>query len=123
MSAPLLPNRGTSSRRRGAHLGSLALALGFAALLAALSLVVWRQSRALETLRALEELRGERALVEAGHWELRRRIEQLESRARVEPAARKELGMHVPRGREIVILPVDGPAAPEAASRLAGAAP
>lgn len=105
---------------RRARLGSLGLAVGFAALLASLSLVVWRQSRALESLRAIDAVRAERALVEAEHWELRRRIEHLESRARVEPAARAQLGLHVPRGSEIVLLPLDEP---EPSTLRAAAAP
>lgn len=103
-----------------ARLGSLALALGFAGLLAALSLVVWRQSRALEMLRELEAIRGSRALVEAEHWELRGRIDRLESRARVEPAARRELGMHVPHGDEIVILPLEPEGTPPGGRIAAG---
>lgn len=100
-------------RPRAPTLGSLGLALGFAGVLAALSFVAWRQSSAFETLRRLEALRADRALLEAEHWELRHRIEQLESRARVEPAARRELRMHVPRGGEIVILSLEeGPSAP-----------
>lgn len=107
-------------RRR---LGSLALALGFAALLAALSLVIWRQSRALDTLRALEVVRSERALAEAERWELARRIQYLESRARVEPAARARLGMHVPRGSELEILPLDETPREELAEETGGWSP
>lgn len=96
-------------------LGSLALALAFAALLAALSLVVWRQSRALESLRALEAVRRERALAEAERFELSRRIQYLESRSRVEPYARDLLGLHVPTGsHEMLLLRIDrGSEAPE----------
>lgn len=97
-------------------LGSLGLALAFAGLLASLSLVVWRQSRSMDTLRALEEIRAERVLVEAQRWEHQRRIQYLESRGRVEPAARSRLGMHVPSGaEEMIILPID-----DAHSRLFG---
>lgn len=96
----------TPVRRSG--LGSLAVALGFAALLAALSLVVWRQSRSLESLRALESVRRERALAEAERFELSRRIQYLESRGRVEPYARERLGLHVPTGSsEMVLLRID----------------
>jgi hypothetical protein len=94
------------ARRRG--LGSLGIALGFAALLAALSLVVWRQSRALESLRALEEVRRGLALAKGEHFELARKIQYLESRGRVEPFAQRHLGLHVPTGSdELVLLQID----------------
>lgn len=88
--------------------GVLKAAIAGAALLGALSLVVWRQSRALETLRALDTMRAERTLAEAELAELSRRIQRLESRAHVVQAARTRLGMHVPVGAEIVILPLAG---------------
>lgn len=91
--------------------GVLTAALAFAALLASLSLVVWRQSRALDALRALDAVRSERAVVEAERVDLGRRKQMLESRSRVVKAAGERLGMRVPRGAEIVILPLDGGAA------------
>lgn len=104
------------ARRRG--LGSLALALGFAGLLAALSLVVWRQSRVLESLRALETVRRERALAESERFELTRRIQWLESRGRIEPYASDRLGLHVPVGSdEMVLVRIDSGAS---AAREAG---
>jgi len=87
--------------------GILTAALAFAALLASLSLVVWRQSRALEALRALEAVRSERAVVEAERVDLGRRMQKLESRSRVVRAAGERLGMRVPGGAEIVILPLE----------------
>ena len=89
--------------------GVRGVALAFAGLLAALSLVVWRQSRALEVLRALDAARRARAVAEAERAELLRRIQYLESRARVVSAAGARLGMRVPEGPELVVLPL-GPA-------------
>ena len=89
------------------HNGTIRLALCFAALLAALTLVIWRQSNALETLRALEKLRDSRALAEAQRSDFLRKIEQLESRAHVVAAARDRLGMRVPGADEIVIIPLN----------------
>lgn len=86
--------------------GVIRVALGFAALLASLSLVIWRQSRALEVLRALDGVRRERAVVEAERAALLQRIRRLESRSRVVAEAGERLGMHVPTGAEIVILPI-----------------
>lgn len=88
------------------HTGTIRLALCFAALLAALTLVIWRQSIALETLRELDKLRDNRALAEAERSELMRKIEHLESRNQVVTAARDRLGMRVPLANEIVILPL-----------------
>lgn len=102
------------------HAGTIRLALAFAALLGSLTLVIWRQSRALETLRALDELRSARVIAEAERSELTRRIQRLESRAYVVAAARDRLGMHVPAAAEIVILPLK-PAAAKAPTAIARA--
>ncbi|HEX6939378.1 MAG TPA: hypothetical protein VF158_08195 [Longimicrobiales bacterium] len=89
--------------------GVIRVALGFAVLLASLSLVIWRQSRALEVLRGLDAVRRERAVVEAERAGLMQRIRRLESRSRVVAEAGAVLGMHVPSGEEIVILPLGRP--------------
>lgn len=80
------------------------VALAVALLLASLSLVTWRQSRALEALATLDGIRRERSLAEAEVTELTRRIQHLESRTRVVSEARERLGMHVPGDDEIVHL-------------------
>ena len=90
------------------HTGTIRLAFAFAALLAALTMVIYRQSRALEVLRAADEMRGARVIAEAERSELTRRIQTLESRTRVVSDARERLGMHVPSADEIVILPLNG---------------
>ena len=90
------------------HSGTIRLALAFAALLAALTMVIYRQSRALEVLRAADEMRSARVIAEAERSELARRIQTLQSRARVVTDARTRLGMHVPSADEIVILPLNG---------------
>lgn len=91
------------TRRRGLSTPSL-VALAFAALLASLSLVTWRQSRALEALAELESVRREHSLAEADRAELVRRIQGLESRARVVSEARSRLGLHIPDDTENVFL-------------------
>jgi len=88
------------------------MALLIVALLASLTLVVWRQSRALEALRRLEAVRSERVVEEARRASLTRRVEQLESRAHVSETARLRLGMRLPAGDEIVILPLREPSEP-----------
>ena len=98
------------SRRSGGRKGPpvIRAALLLAALLGSLTLVVWRQSQALEMLRELDAVRQERVVEEARRASLARRVEQLESRARVASAARDRLGMRVPTGSELVILPLEG---------------
>jgi cell division protein FtsL len=83
------------------------LRAGFAvvALLAALWTVTWRQSRALEALAQLDEIRRQTSIAEAERVELERSIQVLESRARVVPEARDRLGMHLAASSELVILP------------------
>ncbi len=78
--------------------------LAVAALLAALSLVTWRQARALDALRDLDAVERELSLVEAERAELHRRIQTLESRGRVVPLARERLDMRTPSAGEIILL-------------------
>jgi cell division protein FtsL len=102
------------------HAGTIRLALAFAALLGALTLVIWRQSRALEVLRSVDQMRSARVIAEAERSELTRRIQRLESRGRVVAAARDRLGMHVPSAAEIIILPMQ-PAVSTRATAIARA--
>ena len=89
------------------HAGLVRLALLSAALLSSLSLVVWRQSRALEVLRELDRTRMSRAIAQAQGADLSRRVGYLESRAHVVGTVGARLGLRVPLAHEIVILPVD----------------
>ena len=93
----------TRRRRRAWGLPSL-LALGLGGLLASLSLVTWRQSRAFEVLADLDEVRHDLSLAESEETELRRRIQGLESRSRISRVARELLGMHKPEASELVLL-------------------
>ena len=80
------------------------VAIALAALLASLSVVTWRQMRALETLEELHDLGQEIEVVLAVRKDLRGEIQYLESRGRVVPEARERLGMHNPAADEIVYL-------------------
>lgn len=84
--------------------GALLATLGVALLLAALSLVTWRQARALEALAQLDEVRGEISLMTAERNELENRLRRLESRGYIVPAARERLGMYAPGSAEIILL-------------------
>jgi cell division protein FtsL len=79
--------------------------LALVALVASLWGVTWRQSRALEAMSALDEIRRQTSLAEAERVDLECSIQVLESRARVVPEARERLGMHIAAGTELVILP------------------
>ena len=78
--------------------------VGVVVLVGALGTVTWRQSRAFEALARLDEVRSETSLAVAERVDLERRIQWLESRARVVPAARARLDMHTPDASELVIL-------------------
>jgi cell division protein FtsL len=86
--------------------GMLRAGLAVVGLLLSLGYVIWRQSRALDLLRALDQVHMERAAAEGERTELQARIETLESRSNVIAAAGTRLGMRVPTAGEIVILPV-----------------
>lgn len=100
--------------------GTIRLALAFAALLASLTFVIWRQSRALELLRELDGVRSARAVAESERSGLVGRAQLLESRARIRSVAESRLGMRVPTAEDLVTLrprvspePSDGrPSAP-----------
>lgn len=85
--------------------GTIRLVLAFATLLASLTTVVWRQGRALETLRELDRARSARAIAESERSALLARLQHLESRARILDIATRRLGLRVPAASdEIVIL-------------------
>lgn len=85
------------------------VALVVAVLLASLSLVAWRQSRALEALGGLDAARKEVSLALAERAELNRRIQYLQSYGRVVRDARTRLGMHRPDASEQVLLAQERP--------------
>lgn len=96
--------------------GTLRFGLAAAALFAALSLVVWRQSRALEVLRTLDRARSERAVLESERARLQHSLQDLESRPRIVQVAGERLGLRPPSASEIVILWLPAEAAPGAAA-------
>ena len=80
------------------------LVASVAVLLAALSVVVWRQSRTLDVLAWSESVNREISLAEAELTELQRRIQGLESYGRVVLETRERLGMKRAAAEDIVIL-------------------
>jgi hypothetical protein len=81
------------------------LGLWLLAALAALWLVIWRQTDGLRAARALAEARQRRAGLEGTRSGLQRRIRDAESRAVLIPKALR-LGLRQPADTEIVLLPV-----------------
>jgi cell division protein FtsL len=84
--------------------GTSMVALAAAAFLGSLTLVTWRQARSMEALQALDQIKRELSLGEAEKADLQGRVRVLESRGRIVPEARQELGMRVPDASEMVIL-------------------
>ena len=82
------------------------LGLWLLAALAALSLVIWRQTDGLRAARALAEARERHASLEGTRSELQRRIRDAESRAVLIPRAQQRLGLRQPADTEIILLPV-----------------
>jgi len=91
-----------------------------AMLFASLSLVVWRQGRALDALRGLDAARSERAQLQAERAQLEREIQELESLPRVLAVASARFGMRVPTAAEIKFLAPVESGSPAVASKLAG---
>jgi hypothetical protein len=80
------------------------IAFWLVALLAALWAVIARQTSALNSARALTDLRTERASLEGRRADLDRRVRTAQSRAVLLPRARK-LGLRLPADTEIILIP------------------
>jgi len=83
------------------------IAFWLVALLAALWMVIARQTAGLNSARALNDLREERASLEGRRAELERRVRTAQSRAVLLPRAQKQ-GLRLPADTEIILLPVPG---------------
>lgn len=80
------------------------IAFWLVALLAALWLVIARQTAALNAARELNDLREDRASLEGRRDELERRVRAAQSRAVLLPKARKQ-GLRLPADTEIILIP------------------
>ncbi len=83
------------------------IAFWLVALLAALWVVIARQTAALNAARALTDLREERAALEGRRAELERRVRTAQSRSVLMPRAQRQ-GLRLPADTEIILIP--GPA-------------
>lgn len=105
MRAPVRPSSACSKARspvplRGRHW----IAFWLVALLAALWLVIARQTAALNAARALNDLREDRATLEGRRAELERRVRTAQSRGVLLPKAQKQ-GLRLPADTEIILIP------------------
>jgi cell division protein FtsL len=80
------------------------IAIWLVALLAALWMVIARQTSALNAARALNDLREERASLEGRKADLERRVRTAQSRAVLVPRAEKQ-GLRLPADTEIILIP------------------
>jgi cell division protein FtsL len=80
------------------------IAFWLVALLAALWLVIARQTAALNAARELNDLREERASLEGRRAELERRVRTAQSRMVLLPKAQQQ-GLRLPADTEIILIP------------------
>jgi len=80
------------------------IAFWLVALLAALWLVIARQTAALNAARELTSLREERAALEGRRADLDRRVRTAQSRSVLLPRARRQ-GLRLPADTEIILIP------------------
>ena len=80
------------------------IAFWLVALLGALWAVIARQTSALNSARALADLRDQRASLEGRRADLERRVRNAQSRAVLVPRARK-MGLRLPADTEIILIP------------------
>ncbi len=81
------------------------VALGVAAIFAALSVVAWRQGRARDVMTERESVRELLALETEERSELLDEIRRLESRRHVVTEARARLGLRIPDASDVVLFP------------------
>jgi cell division protein FtsL len=67
--------------------------------------VVWRRSLGISESRDIQTLEKRRSDLEGERAHLESQLRDLTSRQRLGPVVEQRLGMHVPLGRQVVILP------------------
>ena len=87
------------------------IAFWLVALLAALWVVIARQTAALTAARQLTSLREERATLEGKRADLERRVRNGQSRTVLLPRAQRQ-GLRLPADTEIILLPAPQPPPP-----------
>ena len=74
--------------------------------------VVWRRSVGFSQARDIQQLERRRSDLEGSRAHLESEIRDLTSRQRLAPLVEQRLGMHVPAGKQVVILPRQNRASP-----------
>ena len=82
------------------------VAVWLAGFLVTAAAIVWRQTRALDTVRQLRTLQSTRAALEATRADAIAAIRHAQSRGVMVPLAEARLGLRLPQDTEIVILQV-----------------
>lgn len=90
--------------RRVKQRGRSLVALALVVLVLTASMVVWRRSIGNSEARQMDELRSQRAALEARKAALERDVRELGSRSRIASVAERSLGLHVAHDSEQVIL-------------------
>lgn len=80
------------------------LAVGLLAFVAAAVIVVWRRTRGDVELQAIAALEAERRDLEAQRISLERDLQAAMSAGRIEPLARRRLGLRLPSDSQIITL-------------------
>lgn len=73
--------------------------------------VVWRRSIGISASRDIQQLDRNKSDLEGERARLESELRDLTSRQRLGPIVEQKLGMHIPAGREVVILPRKTPRA------------
>jgi cell division protein FtsL len=73
--------------------------------------VVWRRSVGISESRVIQQLDRKKSDLEGERARLESELRDLTSRQRLGPLVEQRLGMHVPAGRQVVILPRRAPRA------------
>lgn len=81
------------------------IAFWLVALLAALWVVIARQTAALNAARALADVREERATLEGKRADVERRVRTAQSRSVLVPRAQRQ-GLRLPADTEIILIPL-----------------
>jgi outer membrane murein-binding lipoprotein Lpp len=105
--------------RRVRRRGRTTVALVLVAIVVVASTVVWRRSVGTSEARVVDQLRSQRAALEARKASLERDVRELGSRTVIAPVAERSLGLHVAHDAEQVIL--ERPAATHRSSRSSSA--
>jgi cell division protein FtsL len=94
---------GVAKRRVGIR-GRSIFGIVLGAFIVVALIIVWRRSFGIAESRGVQQLDRKRSELEGERARLESEIRDLSSRQRLGPVVEQRLGMHVPSGRQVVIL-------------------